>query len=310
VTSSGTPATCRVGVIEMLCEDAIMRAKVGLLTIGRVSDTERTEVARHLSDCPSCRSERDDIARVVDLLDVLRAAPGTLLRELPAAPSTTAAAPQLLRPTAQQFGVPVVTAPSYPLAVAAPVPAVTARTAIGDRSALPPAALVSCPASLTVLPPRPTTGRLSIGPHSHRRPRHWSPAVAFSSALLMVVVAAGTTVLYRASLADPPGPIVATAASSDASGVDLRAVVRGGTGSLGVELTVGGLTRGTSYQVYVATVDDQLRLLGEITGGVGPVRWSGPADVAVDDLAYLSVSEANGAVVAMATVVHAASTPL
>jgi hypothetical protein len=301
VTSSGTPATCRVGVIEMLCEDAIMRAKVGLLTIGRVSDTERTEVARHLSDCPSCRSERDDIARVVDLLDVLRAAPGTLLRELPAAPSTTAAAPQLLRPTAQQFGVPVVTAPSYPLAVAAPVPA---------GSALPPAALVSCPASLTVLPPRPTTGRLSIGPHSHRRPRHWSPAVAFSSALLMVVVAAGTTVLYRASLADPPGPIVATAASSDASGVDLRAVVRGETSSLGVELTVGGLTRGTSYQVYVATVDDQLRLLGEITGGVGPVRWSGPADVAVDDLAYLSVSEANGAVVAMATVVHAASTPL
>ncbi|MGW0218391.1 hypothetical protein ACWDXH_28765 [Micromonospora chokoriensis] len=297
----------------MLCEDAIMRAKVGLLTIGRVSDTERTEVARHLSDCPSCRSERDDIARVVDLLDVLRSAPGTLLRELPAAPSTTVAARPLLRPTAQQFGVPAVTAPSYPLAVATPASAGAARTAsaaVADRPALSPAALVSRPASLTFLPPRPTTGRLSIGPHSHRRPRHWSPAVAVSSALLMVVVAAGTTVLYRASLADPPGPIVATAASSDASGVDLRAVVRGETSSLGVELTVGGLTRGTSYQVYAATVDDQVRLLGEITGGVGPIRWSGPADVAVDDLAYLSVSEANGAVVAMATVVHASSTPL
>lgn len=290
-----------------------MRAKVGLLTIGRVSDTERTEVARHLSDCPSCRSERDDIARVVDLLDVLRSAPGTLLRELPAAPSTTVAARPLLRPTAQQFGVPAVTAPSYPLAVATPASAGAARTAsaaVADRPALSPAALVSRPASLTFLPPRPTTGRLSIGPHSHRRPRHWSPAVAVSSALLMVVVAAGTTVLYRASLADPPGPIVATAASSDASGVDLRAVVRGETSSLGVELTVGGLTRGTSYQVYAATVDDQVRLLGEITGGVGPIRWSGPADVAVDDLAYLSVSEANGAVVAMATVVHASSTPL
>lgn len=290
-----------------------MRAKVGLLTIGRVSDTERTEVARHLSDCPSCRSERDDIARVVDLLDVLRSAPGTLLRELPAAPSTTVAARPLLRPTAQQFGVPAVTAPSYPLVVATPASAGAARTAsaaVADRPALSPAALVSRPASLTFLPPRPTTGRLSIGPHSHRRPRHWSPAVAVSSALLMVVVAAGTTVLYRASLADPPGPIVATAASSDASGVDLRAVVRGETSSLGVELTVGGLTRGTSYQVYAATVDDQVRLLGEITGGVGPIRWSGPADVAVDDLAYLSVSEANGAVVAMATVVHASSTPL
>ncbi|MDG4809475.1 hypothetical protein O7634_22235 [Micromonospora sp. WMMD1120] len=295
----------------MHCEDAIMRAKVGLLTIGRVSDTERTEVARHLTDCPSCRSEREDIARVVDLLDVLRSAPGTVLRELPAGPSPAVVAPLLLRPTAQQFGVPgaAARAPSYPRVLAALPPAVAARP-VPAVIAARPAAPVSRPSSLTSLPPRPATGRLSVGPHSHRRPRRWSPGIAVSSALLVVAVAAGTTVLYRASQADPPGPIVATAASSDASGVDLRAVVRGETDGVGVELTVGGLVRGSSYQVYAATVDDDLRLLGEITGGAGAVRWSGPADLPVDDLAYLSVSEANGAVVAMATVVRDASAPL
>lgn len=287
-----------------------MRARVSLLTIGRVSDTERTEVARHLTACQSCRSERDDIARVVDLLDVLRSAPGTLLREIPAPVSTAVAVPPLLRPPAQQFGVPAVAAParaqSYPLAVAA-VPSTEPARSIPVAVVARP---VARPASLTTLPPRPATGRLSIGPHSHRRPRRWSPAVAASSILLLAAVSAGTTVLFRAAQADLPGPIVATAASRDAAGVDLRAVVRGGTNDVGVELTVGGLVRDTSYQVYAATVDDELRLLGEITGGAGPVHWSGAADVPVDDLAYLSVSESGGAVVAMATVVHGSPGPL
>lgn len=297
-----------------------MRANVSLLTIGRVSDAERAEVARHLTACPSCRSERDDIARVVDLLDVLRSGPGALLTERPAAPPTGVAAPLLLRPPAQQFGVPGATvsarAPSYPLALAS-IPSAALAPAEPGLAAPPAAAAgpapsprVPRPASLTTLPPRPTTGRLSVGPHSHRRPRRWSPAITVSTVLLLVAVSAGTTVLYRASLANPPGPIVATAASQDAAGVDLRAVVRGGANSLGVELTVGGLVRDTHYQVYAATVDDELRLLGEITGGAAPVHWSGAADLPVDDLAYLSVSEAGGAMVAMATVVPSSPTPL
>ncbi len=300
----------------MHCEDAIMRARVGLLTIGRVSDTERSEVARHLTDCPACRSERDDITRVVDLLDVLRSAPDTLLRELPA-PAPAAVAPLLLRPPAQQFGVPsavtTAQAPSYPLAIAALPSATAARPgppAVPARSAPSTAVRRSRPASLTYLPPRPATGPLSVGPHSHRRPRRWSPALAVSSVLLAVAVTAGTTVLYRASQANPPGPIVATAASGDAAGIDLRAVVRGGTSGLGVELTVGGLVRGASYQVYATTVDGELSLLGELTGGAGPVRWSGSADVPVDDLAYLSVSQPGGATVATARVVRDSMTPL
>lgn len=294
-----------------------MRAKVGLLTIGRVSDTERSEVARHLTDCPSCRSERDDVARVVDLLDVLRSAPGTLLRELPAVPSAAVAAPVLLRPPAQQFGVPTATAParasSYPLAIAAPPSAEVARSgsaAVAVRSTRSPAVPRSRPASLSYLPPRPTTGPLSVGPHSHRRPRRWSPALTVSSVLLVVAVAAGTTVVYRASQANPPGPTVATAVSSDAPGVDLRVAVRGGTDGLAVELTVGGLVRGSSYEVYAITVDNRLTLLGELTGGAGPVRWSGVAHVPVDQLAYLSVTRTGGGMVATARVVRSSSAPV
>lgn len=305
---------CRAGVTEMHCEDAIMRARVGLLTIGRVSDTERSEVARHLTDCPSCRSERDDIAQVVDLLDVLRSAPGALLRELPA-PASTLVAPILLRPPAQQFGVPGA-APrvsSYPLAIVALPAAETERPGpppAPARSALSPVVLRSRQASLTYLPPRPATGPLSVGPHSHRRPRRWSPAFTVASTLLALAVAAGTTALYRASQANPPGPIVATAVSSDAAGLDLRAVVRGERSGLGVELTVGGLVDGSSYQVYATTVDDRLSLLGELTGGVGQVRWSGTADVSVNDLAYLSVSQAGGGTAATARVVRDPSAPL
>ncbi|MEV4629524.1 hypothetical protein AB0J90_24995 [Micromonospora sp. NPDC049523] len=160
------------------------------------------------------------------------------------------------------------------------------------------------------LPPRPATGPLSIGPHSHRRPRRWSPAYAASAVVLTVALGAGA-VLYVWSQADTRAPVVATATTGSTNEVTLRAVLRGEADGLGVELTVGGLTPGASYQVYAATADDDLNLLGEFTGAAGPVRWSGTAEVPVDDLAYLSVGEAGGGrVLAAATVVRGSRAPL
>ncbi|WP_433113025.1 hypothetical protein [Micromonospora sp. CA-246542] len=95
-----------------------------------------------------------------------------------------------------------------------------------------------------------------------------------------------------------------TAASGDAAQVDLRAVLRGGGDSVRVELTVVGLAPGTTYQVYVGTVHGDLELLGELPGDGGSTDWSGAATVPVDDLAYLSVWEVGGSVVAAANVVE------
>lgn len=124
-----------------------------------------------------------------------------------------------------------------------------------------------------------------------------------------MTLAAGA-VLYPWPEVDTQDPVVATAASGATTEVTLRAVLRGEADGLGVELTVGGLTPGVSYQVYAATVDDDLNLLGEFTGAAGPVRWSGTAQVPVDDLAYLSVGEAGGRVLAAATVVRGSQAPL
>ncbi|WP_433113028.1 hypothetical protein [Micromonospora sp. CA-246542] len=232
---------------EMYCEDAIMRAQVGLLTIGRVDDAERSEVARHLTECSSCRSERDDIARVVGLLEVLRSAPGVSSYDSFASPAV--ARP---RPPAQLFGAPGTPPPSAPERTALPpggpsrpalepagrpapvvatppwfepqrrpvsppgaserlvprpveaaspvsrVPAPPYRAAVPYRPALsyrpalpyaPVAALASRPDGY--LPPRPATGPLSRGPHSHRRPRRRSVRFPVSLVLLTVTLTAG-----------------------------------------------------------------------------------------------------------------------
>lgn len=363
---------CWDGMIEVYCEDAVMQARVGLLTIGRLSDTERSEVVRHLTDCRSCRSERDDIARVVDMLNVLRSAPDNLLHERLTSPAT-ATAPLLLRPPAQLLDAPgtphaqfpatvpnrpaprPISPPAYPTTDQmrlAPHPAgAPARpAAMPARPASSPAVAVERPGPWFIesarprpglsappfplaepyppviapvvvparrpaprhegyLPPRPATGPLSIGPHSHRRPRRWSPRRAVSLVILTVALTAGAT-LYPWSQTDTPGPIVATAVSGDTAEVTLRAVLRGEADGLGVELTVGGLTPGASYQVYAATVDDDLSLLGQFTGGAGPVRWSGASGVPVDDLVHLSVRDAGGRGLVTATVVRGSQAPL
>ncbi|WP_433534235.1 hypothetical protein ACQPZK_18800 [Micromonospora sp. CA-249363] len=329
-----------------------MRAQVGLLTIGRVDDAERSEVARHLTECPSCRSERDDIARVVGMLEVLRSASDIAPYDPLASPAVTPP-----RPPAQLFGAPgtpsprTTTAPLRPALESgglsrpardpvghpAPVIVTPLRTDPPGRPASPPgaserlapwpietsrpmsrlpaprqpafapalpyapvAAIASRPDGY--LPPRPTTGPLSRGPHSHRRPRRRSARFPVSLVLLTVTLTAGA-VLAPWPPADGRAPVVATAASGDTAQVDLRAVLRGGGDSVRAELTVAGLAPGATYQVYVGTVHGDLELLGELPGVAGPADWSGVATVPIDDLAYLSVWEVGGQVVAAANVV-------
>ncbi|MET8524151.1 hypothetical protein [Micromonospora sp. NPDC005172] len=171
-------------------------------------------------------------------------------------------------------------------------------------SALPYAPVAALPSRPDgYLPPRPATGPLSRGPHSHRRPRRRSARFPVSLVLLTVTLTAGA-VLAPWPPADGRAPIVATAASGDTAQVDLRAVLRGGGDSVRVELTVAGLAPGTTYQVYAGTVHGDLELLGELPGDAGPADWSGVAKVPVDDLAYLSVWEVGGQVVAAANVVE------
>ncbi|MET8281661.1 hypothetical protein [Micromonospora sp. NPDC005174] len=171
-------------------------------------------------------------------------------------------------------------------------------------SALPYAPVAALPSRPDgYLPPRPATGPLSRGPHSHRRPRRRSARFPVSLVLLTVTLTAGA-VLAPWPPADGRAPIVATAASGDTAQVDLRVVLRGGGDSVRVELTVAGLAPGATYQVYAGTVHGDLELLGELPGDAGPADWSGVAKVPVDDLAYLSVWEVGGQVVAAANVVE------
>jgi len=56
------------------CDDEAMRSMIGFLSLGRLTEAERRAVTGHLESCLSCRTERDEVDRVVSLLGLLSTA--------------------------------------------------------------------------------------------------------------------------------------------------------------------------------------------------------------------------------------------
>ena len=161
------------------------------------------------------------------------------------------------------------------------------------------------------LPPRPTTGPLARGPHSHRKQRSRRRAVAAVGLTGVLAAALGTTLLVRAwSGTSGPGPVVAMASTEDdTSGVGMSAVLYEADGHVSVRLTADGLTPGAIYQLYAVNDDGEDMLLGQLTGDPGGATYSGDIELPVDDLWYFSVREVDGALSVSANVVKGSPTP-
>ncbi|MDR7274257.1 zf-HC2 domain-containing protein [Catenuloplanes atrovinosus] len=304
-----------------VCDDGRMRTLVGFLALDRLADAERDGVLAHLETCEACRAERDEVERIVAILG--RLSPDDvrdLITEFGPGPAAAARAPL---PGDELFGAPgaprpaLVAAPprTPPLALpAAPVPP-AARPVVPAARAVPESRpAIAAPPRIGVgegyLPPRPATGPLARGPHSHRRARRTRlrAAVGLSGAL---VVALGAVLVIRPwGTADELGPIAAVAATADdASGMGMNAVIYQEDGQASVRLTADGLAPDTRYQLYVVTGDGEELLLGQLSGEAGGGTYTGDIAVPVDDLWYFTVRQVDGSVMISANVVMGSPGP-
>ncbi|GAB7042446.1 MULTISPECIES: zf-HC2 domain-containing protein [Catenuloplanes] len=159
------------------------------------------------------------------------------------------------------------------------------------------------------LPPRPTTGPLARGPHSHRRARSRRRTRVLVVAGVLVV-AVGTALLIRPLLTEDPPPVVAVASIDDeVSGVSVSAVLYEEDGRVSVRLTADGLVAGTAYELYVVQDDGTDLLLGALSGDPGGGTFTGDLPLPADQLWYFSVREVGGALTVSANVVEGSPTP-
>ncbi|GAB7052331.1 zf-HC2 domain-containing protein [Catenuloplanes indicus] len=159
------------------------------------------------------------------------------------------------------------------------------------------------------LPPRPATGPLARGPHSHRRQRSRRRTRVLVVAGVLVA-AVGTSLLIRPLLTEDAPPVVAVASiDDDVSGVAVSAVLYEEDGRVSVRLTADGLTPGTAYELYAVQDDGTDLLLGGLTGDPDGGTFTGDLPLPVDQLWYFSVREVDGALTVSANVVEGSPAP-
>ncbi|MEV7986821.1 hypothetical protein [Micromonospora sp. NPDC085948] len=304
------------------CDDAAMRTNVCLLVLGRLSGAEETAVSAHLRRCATCRAEREEIDHTVGTLRLLS---DTHVRRLVADFGAGPADPGRAPPGDHLFG-----APGAALARDLPARAVTPVGSVRETHAAPrfpvpdevgPVARAR-PATIDdryragpgegFLPPRPATGPLSRGPHSHRRPRSPRRRVGGMVGVTgLLAVALSTALLIEPwNAADSPGPVVAVATTEDGTGgVEFSAVLYDDDGQVNLRVTTDGLAPETSYQLWALTRAGEELLLGRLNGKTGRGAYAGGVAVSVDDLSQLSVRQVDGGVLVTADVIKGSPRP-
>ncbi|MEU7588477.1 zf-HC2 domain-containing protein [Micromonospora sp. NPDC049230] len=304
------------------CVDATMRTSVCMLVLGLLSELERHDVATHLDSCASCRAEREEIGHTVDTLGLLSA---THVRRLIADFGAGPAEPDRTPPGDRLFGAPgAPPARDLPARTEAPVGIVRETRAVSRLGVPDDVRPVTQARPATVsdrhragpgegfLPPRPATGPLSRGPHSHRRPRsrrrRLGGVVGVSG---LLAVALSTTLLVEPWHAtDSPGPVVAVATTDDgASGVEFSAVLYDDDGQVNLRVSTDGLAPDASYQLWALTTAGEELLLGRLNGTPGRGGYAGDVAVSVDDLSQLSVRHVDGGVLVTAEVIKGSPRP-
>ncbi|MGW0435130.1 sigma-70 family RNA polymerase sigma factor [Micromonospora sp. NPDC003197] len=157
------------------------------------------------------------------------------------------------------------------------------------------------------LPPRPPTGPLSRGPHSHRsRPGRRPVRVALLAIGMAIIIGAGSLFVLTDSTRHPsPSPVVAFASAEDIIyGIHLTAVIYGGEGGATVRLTTGGLGVHTPCQLFAVTTDGAELVLGQLTCGDDGGQYVGPVTIPVDQLRSFIIRQLDGTVMVEADVMY------
>ncbi|MEV7629475.1 zf-HC2 domain-containing protein [Actinoplanes sp. NPDC089786] len=269
------------------CDDEAMRSLIGFLALDRLSAEERVAVTAHLESCASCRGERDEVDQVVSVLGMLSVADVSALLSEYAMPEAATPAPV----TDQLFGAPGAPRPAPRAGDPADRPRVVPHVDRASRKRAQPLTIGE-----GTLRPRPATGPLARGPHTHRPARtRRRPTVVVGVLTAGVALALSTVLLLNPwTSSDRLGPVVAVAATKDGtSGVDISATLYAEEGGLSVRLAADGLGLGV-YQLYAVTRDGEDLLLGRLTGAQGENSYAGDIPVPIDDLSSFSLRQVDG----------------
>ncbi|MFJ6167497.1 zf-HC2 domain-containing protein [Micromonospora orduensis] len=147
---------------------------------------------------------------------------------------------------------------------------------------------------------RPAGGRpVSAGPGRQPRPRRQRLALVRAGLALAVVLFVGFGALFVLDqVSDEAGPEVVTVAASGSeprTGATASVFASETDSGVHVRVTVTGLRAGTGYQLYAVTLDGQTREIASWTSTETVQEVSGDLPVALSDLAFVTISVANGA---------------
>ncbi|MFV2022149.1 hypothetical protein [Micromonospora sp. LOL_023] len=247
---------------ETTCRDPDMVVLLGFYVVDKLDAVERGVLERHLSQCALCRAERDMLGPVVPALRLLREAEIQDLVTEFAAPAS--APPAALPPTPEAASAPTVT--STPTGSGADRPP--------QRPARPGA------------PPGPGRGRLK----RHRRRRQ----LAVSLLAMVAVAGVVTAVAVQRPAPTAPAPVGIAVSGDTVDGVAMSVEIAGQT----AQVTLTGMRDGVRYELYAVTGDGKTVRFAEWTGTGGNQDVVGDLPVPAGEVAFFSVRQADGAVVA------------
>ncbi|MET8118524.1 zf-HC2 domain-containing protein [Micromonospora sp. NPDC005189] len=146
---------------------------------------------------------------------------------------------------------------------------------------------------------RPGGGRsVPAGPGRQPRPRRQRLALMRAGLALAVVLFVGFGALFVMDrMSDEAGPevvTVAATASEPRTGASVSVFASETDGGVHVRVTVTGLRAGTSYRLYAVTLDGQAREIATWISADTVQEVSGDLRVALGDLTFVTISEANG----------------
>ncbi|MEU8210343.1 zf-HC2 domain-containing protein [Micromonospora sp. NPDC049044] len=147
---------------------------------------------------------------------------------------------------------------------------------------------------------RPAARRpVDTGPGRQPRPRRQRLALMRAGLALAVVLFVGFGALFVLDrMGDEAGPEVVTVAASGSeprTGATASVFASETDSGVHVQVTATGLHAGTGYQLYAVTLDGQTREIASWTGTDTVQEVAGDLPVTLGDLAFVTISVANGA---------------
>lgn len=260
-----------------LTDEPHVGLSLGLFALGALDATEREQVERHLADCDLCRQEADEL--------------------ISTAGAFAAFSDQDRHEIVSEFGLPRPAGRSLAPA-APPTAAVGAPPSTGRRLARlfgPGRVGRSGP------PGRPAgSGPGRTGRHSGLL------GVAGLAVVVLISIGLFVTLLTGGPDTGRKDQAVSLAATAGTvSGVSLSVVAIAEGDGVTVRATVTGLRADTTYRLYAVGADKVPRLVTTWVGSATAREVTGKAPVALSDLAFFSVTRADGTPVVSAAVPRA-----